>query len=97
MYARVLTAQVQPDQLDNLIKAIMNSGLADAEAYPGFRGTYGLVDRSTGRGMLITLWESARDLEEVEASGILARTLSEIIGCLEGPAVRETYEVAIES
>ena len=97
MYARVMSAQVDPDQLDRLIKIVCESSLNDSRQHRGFRGAYGLVDRSNGHGMLITLWDTAEDLEDVEASGILGNALAGVMSCLDGPAIRETYEVAIES
>jgi quinol monooxygenase YgiN len=97
MYARVISAQVDPKQLERLVEIVRDDSLRGSREHRGFRGAYGLVDRSNGRGMLITLWETAEDLEDVEASGYLAHALSQVMGYLHGPAVRETYEVAFEA
>ena len=97
MFARVMSGQVHPDQLDHLLELVRNSSLGDPEQHPGFNGVYGLVDRSSRHGMLITLWESTGDLEHAEASGVLASVMTQVMRCLNGPAIRETYEVAIEA
>ena len=97
MFARVMSTQVHPERLDHMIEIIRNSSLGDSQQQSGFNGVYGLVDRSSGRGMIITLWESAEDLENAEASGVLSHALSQVLGCMRGPAICETFEVAVAS
>ena len=96
MYARVISSQADPqriadsEELEQLGEALA----ASAVTQPGIRGFYGLVDRSTGRVMTVTLWETPQDLEASESSGYLRCQLANaqaVIGG--GPVTRETFEV----
>ena len=84
MYAQVVSAQVAPEKLDELVGV-----LADV------RGALTLTDPATGKGLMITLWATAADLAAGEASGYLGRQLATVAPWLRGPAVRETYEVKL--
>lgn len=93
MYARVISAQVAPENLDDLLQVLQDVVAPAARAQAGFEGVLTLTDRATGKGMMITLWATAADLAAGEASGYLGRQLATVAPWLLGAAVRETYEV----
>lgn len=95
MHARVLSGNVILDALPALKRTLEESILPCAREQPGFRGAVGLVDHSTGRGMLIIWWESAEALTASECEGALSRHLATVSRYLDGPAVRETYEIEL--
>ncbi len=95
MYARMISVTIQPGHEDDLVGIVTTAILPVTREQEGFVDAVGLVDRSTGRGMLITLWEDARCLESSEATGYLSAQLTRARPYLAGPEIRETFEVAI--
>ncbi len=67
MFARVTSAQLKPDQVETFVSTIRDQVIPRAQNLPGFKGGYWLVDRSTGRGYGITLFESKEALDATEA------------------------------
>lgn len=63
MYARVTTTQFSPYRLEEAISVIRDSTVPAAQQQNGFKGYLLLVDRSTGKGITITLWEEEADRE----------------------------------
>lgn len=95
MYARVISVKADPkliedrEELEELGEALTES----AEAQPGNCGCFGLIDRSTGRVITITLWATPQDLEASESSSHLRRQLANAQAVIGGPITRETFEV----
>jgi hypothetical protein len=96
MYARVMSAKVEPGQVEALLRALRESVVPCASEQRGYQGAFGLLDHSSSRGMLVTLWDSASDLEMTERGGCLGSQLAEVSAFLDGPAISETFEVVIE-
>jgi len=61
MYARVTTTQFSPYRLDEAISIIRDHTVPAAQKQSGFKGYLLLVDRGTGKGITITLWEEEDD------------------------------------
>jgi len=93
MHARVLSGKVQAEAFEEFERVIEESVLPCAREQQGFRGGRGQVDRETGCGVLITYWERAEDLSATERDGYLNTQVARIVSYLDGPAVRESYEV----
>ena len=95
-YARVLTATAQPGKTDELIGIARDSILPAARQQPGFKGGLWLVDRSTGKAIASTLWETEADLLAGETSGFLREQIAKVAPLLATQVVREAYEVSIQ-
>ena len=95
VYARVVSAQVAPDRIDELARLLEEVVVPAAEAQPGLEEALVLQDPATGRGMMITIWATAEDLAAGEASGYLGRQLAAVAPLLRGAAVRETFQVTV--
>lgn len=95
MHARVVSAQVAPENLDELIRLLNERVVPAAQAQPGCRGVLTMTDPSTGKGMMISFWATPADLAMSEASGYLGRQLAAVAPFLVVPATRETFEVDI--
>ena len=63
MYARVTATQFSPYRLEEAISIIRDNTVPAAQQQNGFKGYLLLVDRSTGKGITITLWEEETDRE----------------------------------
>lgn len=61
MYARVTTTQFSPYRLEEAISIIREHTVPAAQQQNGFKGYLLLVDRSSGKGITITLWEEESD------------------------------------
>ena len=61
MYARVTTTQFSPYRLDEAVHIVREQVVPAAQQQTGFKGFLMLADRSTGKGITITLWEGEED------------------------------------
>jgi hypothetical protein len=95
MYARVVSARVAPERLDDVVRMLREEVVPTAEAQPGFAGALTLSDPGTGKGMMITLWATPEDLIAGEVTGYLGRQLTTVAPFLRGPVTRETFHVDI--
>jgi heme-degrading monooxygenase HmoA len=95
MYARVTTIQGSTDQIDEGIDTLRDTTLPAVKGIEGFKGICSLIDRQTGKGLTITLWESETALQasEEEANRI-RREVAGNLGATGEPTV-ERYEVAL--
>jgi len=55
MYARVITSQLQPGKTDEAVRVWNESTTPLLKKRAGFKGAYVFGDRTTGRGVTITL------------------------------------------
>jgi hypothetical protein len=96
MFARVTTNQVKPENLEAGIKSFRENVGTIGKNMVGFKGSYLLVDRKTGKMLGIALWDKKEDLE---ASAVIAAQIrSKIFHATETttlPTV-EIYEVAVQ-
>jgi heme-degrading monooxygenase HmoA len=97
MYARVTHVQMQPDKIDEAISIYRDSVVAAVKAQKGYRATYMLSDRATGKGMAVTIWESLEDLQASESSGYYNEQVGKFAPVLIAPPVREVYEVGVQA
>ncbi len=66
MFARLTSLQGSPD-LEARIRLIKETLAPEASAIVGFAGGSWLIDRSTGRFLTITLWNSEDEMRASEA------------------------------
>ncbi len=94
MHARVITVQYQPGKVDEGVQIYRESVLPEARQQRGFRGAMALVDRSTGKAISITLWQTEADLQAdmPNTPARVAKTSSLVAAA---PLI-ETYEVAVQ-
>lgn len=92
--ARVSLLDGSPDQVDAGTSEAQENILPRARELPGWKGVLSLVDRESGRGKLITFWESA---ESMQASEQQANQLRQESAEASGGKVQgvERYEVVM--
>ena len=95
MHARVTHITGATGEIDAGIDNFRDNALPGVQAEAGNRGAIMLVDRATGKGMAITLWEdeNAMRASEERANELRAQA-AEAMGAGEAPSV-ERYEVAV--
>ena len=97
MFARLTMVQVKPENIDETTKLYGESVVPAAKSQKGYKGAYMLVDRSTGKGVSISLWESEEDAIANEQSGYYQEQIGKFKDFLTAPPVQEGYEVAIQA
>ncbi len=97
MYARVLFAQLRPEQTDETIQLYRESVVPEQRKQHGFKGVVLLNDRATGKGISITFWDTEADLKASdEVSQYYQEQLAKFATYFTAPPVREAYEVSIQ-
>ena len=72
MFARVTVVEGPPDRIDEAIRIFRETVIPGAKTFKGFKGSYFLVDRKTGKQMGVALWETEADIiASTEAAGRL--------------------------
>jgi heme-degrading monooxygenase HmoA len=94
MYARVSTYAGTVETFDRGFEAVSSALLPRIQEVPGYRGAMNLIDRSTGRCLSITLWDTE---EALRASDLTANRLrSDAITMSPAKVLSvEEYEVTI--
>jgi heme-degrading monooxygenase HmoA len=101
MYARVIMAQVPPAQstpertAEN-IRMFRERMVPAVRRQPGFRGIYLLVDRESGKGGSVSLWETAENARALDAAVAAERAEAVRSTGISSTPVAEYYEVAVE-
>src|SRR5437870_3955427 len=96
MQARVTKFEGSPDHLDAAIKLVKETIVPAAKKLQGFKGGYWLVDRASGKGFSVTLFESEAALKASEdaaaqlRSGVAQTSGAKITGV-------EQYEVVAQA
>jgi heme-degrading monooxygenase HmoA len=93
MFARVQTVHEPADRLDQLT-AIARTQLPKARELPGYRGFSYLVDRASGKALVVSYWETEEDLRAVEANTAMRERTAAEAGTVSPPS--EVFEVALQ-
>jgi heme-degrading monooxygenase HmoA len=94
MYARVVTATIAPDRLEEFARVWRETVPPSARQQKGFKSARLLVERGSGRVLSVGLWETEADLQ-----GSIAWNLSQVArfaGFFPSQPQVELYEVAAE-
>jgi hypothetical protein len=95
MYSRVVTARVYPDRLDEAIRLWRDSVVPANRQQKGWVSGRMLVDRVTGKAVVVALWETQADLQATSGP-YLQEQLAKFASLFIEPPVEELYEVAAE-
>jgi heme-degrading monooxygenase HmoA len=66
VFARVSTFRIPPGQVDQAIDYIREQVLPGAQGMEGFEGPYLLLDRTSGKALMVGLWESEEAMRASE-------------------------------
>jgi heme-degrading monooxygenase HmoA len=93
MHARATRLKTSPERIEQGIEHY-RSGLAQFREIEGNRGAFLLVDRSSGKGIGVTLWESedAMQTSRSQADQLRQRAASNVDADIESV---DEYEVAV--
>ncbi len=93
MFARVTTVDVQPSNADQLSNIYQANVLPVIKAQQGNQGVYLLVDRATGHGISITLWDSLANAQAYESSGSYREQVAKVAQFFTSAPSLATYDV----
>jgi heme-degrading monooxygenase HmoA len=96
MFARLTISKIKIERIDEAIKLYEESIVPDAKSQKGFKGLYVLMDRETGNGVSITLWDSEEDTLANEESRYYQEQLVKLMHFMTKPFIREGYEVEVQ-
>ncbi len=95
MFARVSTLQGDPKESEKAIQTAEEQVVPKIRELKGCKGFYYLVDRSSGKSLGITLWESKQDLDaSVQAANQIRSATAEKAGA--SIVSVEQFEIAIQ-
>lgn len=94
MHARVVHVQVRPDKLDEATRLFQQSVIPAMQQQQGNKGGYLLTDRTTGKGMSVSIWESEAAMTASESSGYLQEQLAKFRELFAQQPTPEHYEVS---
>ncbi len=95
--ARVVTVQIQPGKMDELISIYQDSIVPAAKEQEGFRHALLLSDADTGKAISVTVWETEADMQAGEASGYLREQMAKAAAGFAAPPTTEHYEVSVSA
>src|SRR2546422_11063029 len=93
MHGRVTKFEGSPDHLDAAIKLVKETVIPSAKKLAGFKGGYWLVDRASGKGFSVTLFESEAALKASEDAAAQLRAHASSLTKITGV---ERYEVVAQ-
>jgi hypothetical protein len=96
MEARVITVLIDVYRVDKAIKIYEESVAPAVKQREGGIGAILLGDRSTGRGISITLWENKERLIEAQESGFMQEQIAKFASMLIGTPDIEALEVMVK-
>jgi heme-degrading monooxygenase HmoA len=96
MFARVTSAEIFKEKIDQFIEIYIEYVVPVAKKQKGFMGTHLFVDRETGNGMSITYWESEEDALANEKSLYYQEQVARFISFYAKQPIREGYDVPVQ-
>lgn len=96
MEARVITVLIDVYRVDKAIKIYEESVAPAVKQREGGIGAILLGDRSTGRGISISLWEDRESLVKAQESGFMQEQIRKFAAMLIGTPDIEALEVMVK-
>ena len=97
MFARFTIVQVKLDKIDETIKLYEESVVPAAKTQKGYCGVYLFVDRKTGNGVAVSLWDSEEDALANEQNLYYQEQVAKFITFYKKNPSREGYEVCVKA
>jgi quinol monooxygenase YgiN len=97
MYARVITVQWKVDQVEEAITFFRENVVPALRQQPGFANTRLLVDHNTGKGMMVSVWQSEADLQASSNSGFLKAQLDHLSHFFATTPLIHHYEICVNA
>ena len=96
MYARVTFGTAQSGKLDEAIKIMRESVGPAVKKKKGFKGSFFLTDRNTGKCISIALWNTEADMKASEGTERYKQEMGKLAPLFTGPFTIDHYEVSVK-
>lgn len=96
MYARVTSFRVQPGKADELNQITNDSVIPAIKQQAGFKNFIALQDTSTGKAILITVFETEAEMKAGVSNGFVQQQGTKIASLLTETPISEFYEVSFQ-
>jgi heme-degrading monooxygenase HmoA len=97
MHGRVTTLQLQPDRIDDAVSRLEEEDLPSWRELDGFRGFTLLADRSSGKVIGTSYWDSEEQMRASEEAIKPSRQRAAETGGASSEPEVETFEVAVDT
>lgn len=96
MFARLTIVKIKLDRIDEAVKLYKESVIPAAKSQIGYKAAYLLLDRKTGKGVSVTIWESEEDALANEKNLYYQEQVTKFLPFYTAPPIREGYEVMVQ-
>jgi hypothetical protein len=96
MYARVVTIQLDPDRVEEVVKVYRESIWPAGKTQAGHAGGLFLTDPVTGKAISISLWESEADMLAGESSAFLSEQVAKVASAFTAAPLTEHFRVSVK-
>ena len=96
MFARLVRFEVNIDKINEVIDIYKNSVVPSTKSDKGRKKGYLLIDRNSGKGIGLSMWETETDAIANEKSGKHQEQLNKFKDIFTAPPVREGYVVSVQ-
>ncbi len=100
MHARLVVVMIKTDKtdkIDDAIRIFRETLVPAAKAQKGYKGGDLLVDRSTGKLISESVWETEADMKAGETSDYLREQIAKLAPTFAAAPSTEHYEVALHT
>lgn len=97
MHARMTTIQMDPDRIEAAQSQLETDELPKWRELDGFRGFTLFADRSSGKAVGISYWDSSEQMDAAESAVRESRERAAETGGASGEPQVELFEVALDT
>jgi heme-degrading monooxygenase HmoA len=96
MFARFTSVQIKQHKIDAVIHLYKRSVIPAAKTQKGYKGAYLMLDRNTGKGVSVTVWDSEEDALVNEKNLYYQEQVMKFIPFYTASPIREGYEILVQ-
>ncbi len=96
MFVRVITVLLKPEKLDEAASIYQSVVVPTAQAQKGCQSASFLLNRASGKGCSIAVWETEEDMKAGETSPYLREQIARMAPTFASQPVVEDYEMVAQ-
>jgi heme-degrading monooxygenase HmoA len=96
VFARFTNVHIKPHKIDAAIHLYERSVIPAAKKQKGYKGAYLMIDRNTGKGVSVTIWDNEEAALANEKNLYYQEQVMKFIPFYSASPIREGYEVIVQ-